>query len=125
MARISILTLPDPLGLGLADFVLFNSELSFESCGLEGHNGKDFGVLRMEGDFELADGLIKVKVSWIKAGSFSLNQAVAFMINKDGRTVWVNPICCAKCMELSGQPVEGEDGMMHCGKGHCWDRKNP
>jgi hypothetical protein len=32
-------------------------------------------------------------------------------------------MCCPRCAEM-GRPVEGEGGLLTCGKGHFWVRRN-
>ncbi|MFA5360259.1 MAG: hypothetical protein WC349_04880 [Patescibacteria group bacterium] len=125
MARIAILVIPDHFKLGLSDFVLFNPKVEIETCGLEGRSDKNFGVFRVEGEIKLVDDLIVIDVNWCKAGNFSFNQAVALMINVDGKTVWVNPVLCVKCMELNGKPVDDKNNIMRCDKGHQWEPDEP
>ena len=122
MARIAILTISDPFKLGLPDFILFNSKVEFDTCGIEGHDNKTFRVLRLkEGGVNLVDDLIVIKVDWLEKKSFSFSQSVAFMINLDGKTTWVNPVLCAKCMELNGKLIDDKSNMMQCDKGHRWE----
>jgi len=102
--------------------------VEFESCGIEGHKDKTFRVLRVkEGEVNLVDDLIVIKVDWLEKKSFSFNQLMAFMINLDGKTVWVNSTLCVKCMELNGKPVAGENNMMmmQCDKKHRWEPEKP
>jgi len=122
MARIAILTISDPFKLGLPDFILFNPKVEFDTCGIEGHNDKTFRVFRLkEGEINLVDNLIVIKVDWLEKKSFSFSQSVAFMINLDGKTVWVNPVLCTKCMELNGKLIDGKNNMMQCNKKHRWE----
>jgi hypothetical protein len=100
--------------------------VEFESCGIEGHKDKTFRVLRVkEGEVNLVDDLIVIKVDWLKEENFSLSQTLAFMINLDGKTVWVNSTLCLKCMELNGKPVDGKNNMMQCNKKHRWEPEKP
>ncbi|MDD4272083.1 MAG: hypothetical protein PHF50_04765 [Patescibacteria group bacterium] len=125
MARIAVLTIAYPFELGLSDFVLFHPEVKFDTYGIEGHEGRTFRILRVEGKINLANDLIVIKVNWLKKGSFSFSQTAAFMINVDGKFFWINPSLYIKCMQLNGELIDAKNNIMQCGRGHRWESKKP
>ncbi len=124
MATISILMHQDIFKTGLPDFVIFHPKFKSESFGLKGRNDKNFRLLTVEGQVRLTNGLVEIKVDWLEKGSFSFPQSLAYEIHVDHKFVWRNPAWCPDCLELCGEIIKGEDKMMRCKQGHCWEVKN-
>ena len=110
MAQISILVVPDPFGLGLSDFVIFNKEFHSELYGVKGCERYLRGI-EVEGEIDIGDDSITIKVDWAKNGIFISHDKI-YIINVGGKNFWTNPTCCDKCMRFNGKPAKGNPGTM-------------